>query len=119
MPRRRRRRGASIASFLVVILAILGIYFVQSGSDATDIVNTAKTALPGFETVIPDIGDTISTVVNPNSATPAAPGSDTQSSSSDWWEVYFTDPLRVNDPTQWQNSIEGRLIDKINAAQSS
>jgi phosphatidylserine/phosphatidylglycerophosphate/cardiolipin synthase-like enzyme len=33
--------------------------------------------------------------------------------------VYFTDPLTVNNPDQWQNSIEGRLIEKINAAQRS
>lgn len=36
-----------------------------------------------------------------------------------WWEVYFTDPLTVNDPAQWQNSVEGRLIEKIGAAQVS
>ncbi len=28
-------------------------------------------------------------------------------------------PINVKDPAQWQNSIEGRLIEKINAAQSS
>jgi phosphatidylserine/phosphatidylglycerophosphate/cardiolipin synthase-like enzyme len=36
-----------------------------------------------------------------------------------WWEVYFTDPPNVKDPAQWQNSIEGRLIEKINSAQKS
>ena len=39
--------------------------------------------------------------------------------SSDWWGVYFTDPLNVNDPDNYGNSIEARLIDKINAAQTS
>jgi phosphatidylserine/phosphatidylglycerophosphate/cardiolipin synthase-like enzyme len=39
--------------------------------------------------------------------------------SGTWWEVYFTDPQNVNKPEDWQGSIEGRLIDKINAAQSS
>ena len=33
--------------------------------------------------------------------------------------MYFTDPLQVNDPVQWQNSIESKLIEKINAAQNS
>jgi phosphatidylserine/phosphatidylglycerophosphate/cardiolipin synthase-like enzyme len=36
-----------------------------------------------------------------------------------WWEVYFTDPFTVNDPVQWQISIEGKLIEKINAATNS
>ncbi|MFN8462027.1 MAG: phospholipase D-like domain-containing protein [Anaerolineales bacterium] len=36
-----------------------------------------------------------------------------------WWEVYFTDRFNINDPAQWQNSIEGKLIEKINAAQNS
>jgi phosphatidylserine/phosphatidylglycerophosphate/cardiolipin synthase-like enzyme len=36
-----------------------------------------------------------------------------------WWEVYFTDPVNISDPANWQSSIEGRLIEKINAAQSS
>ena len=35
------------------------------------------------------------------------------------WQVYFTNPLLVNDPANWQNSIEGRLIERINSAQSS
>jgi phosphatidylserine/phosphatidylglycerophosphate/cardiolipin synthase-like enzyme len=41
------------------------------------------------------------------------------SASGAWWEVYFTDPLNVNNPENWQSSIEGRLIEKINAAQTS
>jgi phosphatidylserine/phosphatidylglycerophosphate/cardiolipin synthase-like enzyme len=36
-----------------------------------------------------------------------------------WWEVYFTDPTHINKPDAWQDSIEGRLIDKINAAKTS
>jgi phosphatidylserine/phosphatidylglycerophosphate/cardiolipin synthase-like enzyme len=36
-----------------------------------------------------------------------------------WWEVYFTDPFTVNDPIHWQISIEGKLIEKINAATNS
>ena len=36
-----------------------------------------------------------------------------------WWDVYFTDPLTVNDPNNISNSIEQQLIDRINAAQVS
>ena len=39
--------------------------------------------------------------------------------ASNWWEVYFTDPLTVNDPNNISDSVEQKLIDRINAAQSS
>ena len=110
MPKRKRKNGGSIVSLVVVILAILGVYYAQTGSDPTGVVEAAKTTLP-------NIGDKIATAVE--SGTPVSSGSNTQPSSSDWWEVYFTDPLNVKDPAQWQNSIEGRLIEKINTAQTS
>ncbi len=57
------------------------------------------------------------------SASPAAPATPiiptAVNASGAWWEVYFTDPLHVNDPVNWQSSIEGRLIEKINAAKTS
>ncbi|HSG43157.1 MAG TPA: phospholipase D-like domain-containing protein [Anaerolineales bacterium] len=37
----------------------------------------------------------------------------------EWWEVYFTDPVNMDDPDQWQGSIEEVIIKKINAAKSS
>jgi len=118
MPKRKRKSsGGSVASLIVVILAILGVYYVQTGSDPTGGVEAVKTALPEIKTAIPNIDDTIATAISPG--TPVSSGSNTQPSSSDWWEVYFTDPLNVKDPAQWQNSIEGRLIEKINAAKTS
>ncbi len=36
-----------------------------------------------------------------------------------WWEVYFTDRFTINDPTQWQVSVAGKLVEKIDAAQNS
>lgn len=36
-----------------------------------------------------------------------------------WWEVYFTDPLTFNNPDQYTGSVEDKLIQQINAAQSS
>jgi phosphatidylserine/phosphatidylglycerophosphate/cardiolipin synthase-like enzyme len=118
MPRRKRKNsGGSVASLIVVVLAILGVYYVQTGSDPTGGVEAVKTALPEIKTAIPNIDDTIATVINPG--TPVSSGSNTQPSSAGWWEVYFTDPVNVKDPAQWQNSIEGRLIEKINAAKTS
>ncbi|MBI3169716.1 MAG: hypothetical protein HYZ22_14640, partial [Chloroflexi bacterium] len=39
--------------------------------------------------------------------------------ASTWWEVYFTAPLTVNDPNNPVGSIEEKLIDFINGAQTS
>ena len=36
-----------------------------------------------------------------------------------WWEVYFTDRFTINDPAQWQVSLAGKLVEKIDAAQNS
>jgi len=36
-----------------------------------------------------------------------------------WWEVYFTDPLVVNNPGVLSGSIEEKLIEFINSAQTS
>lgn len=49
------------------------------------------------------------------------PVADTPTSqpASAWWQVYFTDPLTINDPNQPSGSVEERLIELINAAQMS
>ncbi|OGO41217.1 MAG: hypothetical protein A2W36_06170 [Chloroflexi bacterium RBG_16_58_14] len=36
-----------------------------------------------------------------------------------WWQVYFTDPNRLNDPDALDGSIEAELIDRIEGAQES
>jgi phosphatidylserine/phosphatidylglycerophosphate/cardiolipin synthase-like enzyme len=36
-----------------------------------------------------------------------------------WWEVYFTDPLTINDPNSSAGSIEEKLLSFINSAQAS
>jgi phosphatidylserine/phosphatidylglycerophosphate/cardiolipin synthase-like enzyme len=44
----------------------------------------------------------------------------TANASGTWWEVYFTDPLNMNDPRELAElRIAGRLVEKINAAQTS
>jgi phosphatidylserine/phosphatidylglycerophosphate/cardiolipin synthase-like enzyme len=39
--------------------------------------------------------------------------------STKWWEVYFTDPLTINNPDVIAGSIEEKLIELINNAQTS
>src|ERR1044071_807835 len=52
-------------------------------------------------------------------SSPTEPSVVTQPPASTWWEVYFTFPLTVNDPNNISDSIEQKLIDHINAAQTS
>jgi phosphatidylserine/phosphatidylglycerophosphate/cardiolipin synthase-like enzyme len=100
-----RRRGISRSSatttliFIVVLAIGLCYSLVSKNLDKIPGMATAIVAKPGASTV-----PTIPTSV---------------SASGTWWEVYFTDPVHVNDPANWQNSIEGRLIERINAAQAS
>jgi phosphatidylserine/phosphatidylglycerophosphate/cardiolipin synthase-like enzyme len=82
------------------VLIALGIYYAATGRDPGGIFDAGTPA-----------------AVTPLLPTASVPTS--VNASGDWWEVYFTDPVNVNDPANWQSSIEGRLIEKINAAQSS
>ena len=106
MSRRRRRvtrKNASATIISLVIVFVLGIIYLVTGTDPSGIFKTADTALPE-----------VATLVNPPSNLTSQPPV-----SGGWWEVYFTDPVNVKDPANWQNSIEGRLIEKINAAKTS
>src|SRR6185436_10938656 len=106
MSRRRRRvtrKNASATIISLVIVFVLGIIYLVTGTDPSGIFKTADTALPE-----------VATLVNPPSNLTSQPPV-----SGSWWEVYFTDPVNVKDPANWQNSIEGRLIEKINAAKTS
>lgn len=95
MPRRRRRSRSNMSVvFLVLVgLLILWVYRSLTGKDPIGIFG----------------GD-----VTPTMSVPTA-----VNASGTWWEVYFTDPVNLKNPANWQSSIEGRLIEKINAAQIS
>lgn len=95
MPRRRRssRSNISVVFLVLVGLLILWVYRSLTGKDPIGIFG----------------GD-----VTPTMSVPTA-----VNASGTWWEVYFTDPVNLNNPENWPSSIEGRLIEKINAAQIS
>ena len=104
MPRRRAKSktNASVTLLVLVVLFILGIYYSLTGRDPGGIFGTGT------------LTATISTQTLPAANAPTA-----VNASGAWWEVYFTDPVNVRDPLNWQGSIEGRLIEKINAAKTS
>jgi phosphatidylserine/phosphatidylglycerophosphate/cardiolipin synthase-like enzyme len=83
----------------LVILIVLGIFYSLTGKNPGGIFGTPLAPTVSIPT--------------------AAPGSTALNTSGSWWEVYFTDPVNVKNPDDWQNSIEGKLIEKINAAQTS
>ena len=105
MPKKRRstRKNASVTLFALVILLILGAYYALTGNNPGGVFDA------GTPTVAVPTATRTPVVVVPSAV----------NASGAWWEVYFTDPLNVNNPEDWQGSIEGRLIEKINAAQTS
>lgn len=93
---------------------------ISKSSATTTIIFLVVFLIGFFYTFISKNLDKIPGVATASAGTPAAsPVPTSVNVSGDWWEVYFTDPVHVNDPANWQNSIEGRLIEKINAAQTS
>ena len=104
MPRRRAtsRMNTSTTLLVVILLSILGIYYSLTGRDSGGIFGTGT-----------------QTATIPTQTLPAANAPTAANAGGAWWEVYFTDPVNVKDPANWQSSIEGRLIEKINAAKTS
>jgi len=106
MPKRRSRSKAkansSFTLLALVVLFILGIFYALTGRD------------PGGV-----FGAGTPTVTTATSTPPVANAPTSVNASGAWWEVYFTDPINLRDPANWQSSIEGRLIEKINAARTS
>ncbi len=104
MPRRRAKSksNSSVTLFVLIILFILGIYYSITGRDPGGVFGT---------------GTSTAVVATPTSSVANAPTA--ANASGTWWEVYFTDPVNINNPDDWQSSVAGRLIEKINAAQTS
>ena len=127
MPRKSslsKSQGGIIGLLVVVLLAICGVFYSLTGIDAGGLFSESPTPSAVVADTLPPIMEITETPFSPDplssTNTPVVLVEPTVSSvDSSWWEVYFTNPLTVNDPVNWQNSIEGRLIDHINAAQAS
>lgn len=106
MSKKRRTTGnATTTAATLIVLIILGIFYTLTGKNPGGVFETTQQA--------PTVG--VPTQASPSTVIPATAAN----ASGTWWEVYFTDPQNVNDPNNWQSSIEGRLIEKINGAQKS
>lgn len=113
-PKRAASKGTAVSSILsILVLGVLAvIYFLTGGASNGGAGSGGPTPifLPATDT--PEAN-------SPTGFTPVVTTVPTTIPGRPWWEVYFTDPLTIKDPAEWQNSIEGRLIEKINAAQNS
>jgi phosphatidylserine/phosphatidylglycerophosphate/cardiolipin synthase-like enzyme len=103
MSRRRSSKPQQglIVAFVTLIVIICGLFYSLTGIDPGGMFGGSPTppnTIPVFPT-----------------NTPFQP----IPSGNTWWQVYFTDPLTVNDSNNYGNSIEQRLIERINAAQIS
>jgi phosphatidylserine/phosphatidylglycerophosphate/cardiolipin synthase-like enzyme len=96
-----RRRSNTAFTFLgFVVVLILGLVYTLTGRDTTG-------SFSGTDTPASDTPTVVVSAVPPTS------------SINDWWEVYFTDPVNMGDPEQWEGSVEAQLINRINNAQGS
>ncbi|HEX5839805.1 MAG TPA: hypothetical protein VFY26_18360, partial [Anaerolineales bacterium] len=92
MPKKRRTsKKTSTVTFLTLgLLVVLGIVYSLTGRD------------PGglFATLTPTTSAEPATSTAPVVNVPTS-----ANASGAWWEVYFTDPLNINDPGNWQASV--------------
>jgi phosphatidylserine/phosphatidylglycerophosphate/cardiolipin synthase-like enzyme len=94
--RQRARLNRTITLVVIVAVVILFGYYLMTGSDPLGLFTPVEVT-PTVETVM--------------SAASVGGG--------DWWQVYFTDPLNVNDPDDLRGTIPEKLIDYISSAQST
>ena len=100
MPKKRqssKKSGPLTLSGLIIVILIGIFYFFTGNNNGTPVPPTLA----------------------PSTNTPVASLPTAVNASGAWWEVYFADPINIINPDDWQGSIEGRLIEKINAAQTS
>ena len=118
MPRKRKMskgQGGIITALITVLLVILGVFYSLTGFNPGGVFSTTET--PASDTPA-DVAT--NTPFQPGDV-PATldPGASPLPPQSEWWRIYFTDPLTINDPANYSNSIEQRLIEFINVSQTS
>lgn len=115
MPSKNRitkTQGGILALLFTVLLMICGAFASLAGPDVADMLVTDTPAtIPTLPPLFPT--DT------PFAPSQASPTLTPFSTSPDWWQVYFTDPLNHNKPNVISGSVEEKLIAYIDAAQSS
>ncbi len=91
-------------------------YITETSSIIIPVTETPQIILPITDTpqiIQPAITET-PIIILPEATETAVPAP-----AAKWWEVYFTDPLTINNPDNPAGSIEEKLIQFIDGAQSS
>jgi phosphatidylserine/phosphatidylglycerophosphate/cardiolipin synthase-like enzyme len=94
--RQRARLNRTITLVVIVGVVILFGYYLMTGSDPLGLFTHVEVT-PTVETAtsVASVG------------------------GGGWWQVYFTDPLHVNDPNNLTGTIPEKLIERINNAQNT
>lgn len=88
----KKKGGGKLAGIITFICTlILAVYFAVTGEDPGGLFTATPTPTP---VIVSDSG-------------------------SDWWQVYFSDPVSLNDPNNLAGTIPEKLIELINDAQRS
>jgi len=98
------RTSQLIAIAAVVVIVIMGGVYLCTGEDPIGLFD------PGKGTPVAP--------VTAQAPTPTA-GAGPAPSSRTWWEVYFTNPNKINDPDNLRGSIPEKLIAYINEAEQT
>ncbi|MBM3151365.1 MAG: phospholipase [Chloroflexi bacterium] len=96
---KRRSSRSTLTLILLAVMVALAFIYTTTGEDPLGLFTTTASLPPS------DLPPTF------------FPG--TQTGQPGWWEVYFTDPLNLNDPSRIAGSIEEKLISYIEAARAS
>lgn len=91
----KKNSGGKLAGIITFICTlILAVYFAATGEDPAGLFTTTPTPTTPTPVVVTDSG-------------------------SDWWQVYFSDPVSLNDPNNLTGTIPEKLIELINDAERS
>ncbi|GAB4465308.1 MAG: phospholipase D-like domain-containing protein [Anaerolineales bacterium] len=111
-PGMTKTQGGIIALLVAVLMMICGAFASLAGPDVADMIVTDT---PTAIVTLPPLFPTDTPFAPPQTFPPPTP----LTAPSDWWQVYFTDPIHLNKPNVINGSVEEKLIAYIDAAQSS
>ena len=128
MPKRRmvsKAQGGVIVLLFTVLLLICGMFYSLTGIDVGGLFSETETPSTDMTVTLPPLFATETPFlpdVNAPTSTPVVIGQAPTATTpfvGGWWQVYFTDPINHHDPNVISGSVEEKLIEYINAAQTS
>ncbi len=109
---KKRSIKQSLIILLVLVAALCIYYYATTGQNPVQLVTH-----PGeIESTIQDARHRLLRLAGLEKEAAEPPSTE---AGGDWWNVYFTDPLRINDSTQLESSIAAQLIRRIKQANQS